>query len=89
MRKKWVSGEGTLTGPLQTVTWDTVTCKHCQHIMHVPHKVSERDNVVGWCSACDSPICMECLKLGTCDVIEKKLVRWEAKDAAIRSYGIK
>lgn len=65
---------------------DTITCGHCQFVVHLPVKGIE--NVVGGCRVCDRMICMHCVDKGTCTPWEEAMAKREAKDAARRSYGI-
>lgn len=66
---------------------DTFTCQHCNHIVIVRPKCDPAD-LGGMCRLCMKMICPKCVDVGTCDPIEKKLERWEARDRALRSYQI-
>lgn len=66
---------------------DTFTCFHCNRIVIVKPKCDPAD-LGGMCRLCDKMICPQCVNLGVCDPIEKKLERAEARDRALRSYGV-
>lgn len=65
---------------------DTFTCQHCNRIVVVKHKCRAED-LGGRCSCCGGLICPSCVGK-SCDRIEKKLAREEARHAALRSYGL-
>ena len=65
--------------------FDTFTCKHCCHVVHV--KVRQRpEDLGGLCKQCMGLICSECVDKG-CTPFEKQLELVEARDRALRSYG--
>lgn len=66
---------------------DTFTCFHCNRIVIVKPKCDPCD-LGGMCRICEKMICPTCVDLGKCDPLEKKLERAEAKDRALRSYGL-
>lgn len=66
---------------------ETFTCQHCNIVVHVKPKCDPYD-LGGMCRLCMKMICPACVDLGICDPMEKKLDRMEARDRALRSYGI-
>jgi len=66
---------------------DTFTCGHCNKIVMVKPKCDPFD-LGGMCRLCEKMICPACVDLGKCDPVEKKLERMEARDRALRSYGV-
>ncbi len=72
-------------GPRQEA--DTFTCCHCNKVVIVKPRCDLND-LGGMCRLCMKMICPICVDLGSCDPFEKKLERIEARDYAIRSYGI-
>lgn len=66
---------------------DTTTCRHCNTVFHVGARQRPED-IGGLCRVCMGIICPKCVGQG-CDVIERKLERWEASYHARRSYGIR
>jgi hypothetical protein len=69
-----------------TVEHDTFTCQHCGRIVVVRHGCSPEE-LGGRCTCCGGLICPDCVGKG-CDHIEKKLERAEAREKALRSYGL-
>jgi hypothetical protein len=67
--------------------WDTFTCCHCNVVVKVMPKCNP-DDLGGMCRLCMKMVCPKCVDTGICDPIEKKLERLEARDRALRSYGI-
>ncbi len=65
---------------------DTFTCAHCNRITHVKPKCDPAD-LGGLCRLCDKPVCPNCVGKG-CTPFEKTLEKWEARDRALRSYGV-
>ncbi len=65
----------------------TFTCHHCCKVVMVKPKCNP-DDLGGMCRLCMKMICPTCVDLGTCDPVEKKLDRAEARDKALRSYGL-
>lgn len=66
---------------------DTFTCHHCNKVVIVKPKCDPYD-LGGMCRLCDKMICPDCVNKGSCDPLEKKLERAEARDRALRSYGV-
>ena len=66
---------------------DTFTCFHCNKVVKVQPKCNP-DDLGGMCRLCMRMICPSCVDVGVCDPIEKKLERMEARDRALRSYGV-
>jgi len=65
---------------------DTYTCEHCNRIVHVkPGAVPE--DLGSMCRRCMRMVCPQCAP-GPCVPFEKKLVAWEARSRALRSYGL-
>jgi hypothetical protein len=64
---------------------DSFSCGHCNRIVHVRPKADPAE-VGGLCKCCMRLICPHCLDTGTCDPIERKLERQEARYHALRSY---
>lgn len=69
-----------------TTELDSFGCKHCGRITHVRARQDPAE-LGGLCKICMGLICSQCVGNG-CDPFEKKLERWEAKEAARRSYGL-
>jgi hypothetical protein len=65
---------------------DTFTCNHCNRVVVVKPKCDPAD-LGGMCRLCMKMICPDCVNIGSCDPMEKKLERIEASDRARRSYG--
>jgi hypothetical protein len=66
---------------------DTFTCHHCQMIVHVAPRCSPSD-LGGHCRICDKLICPACAAKGNCDPWERKMDRFEARQAFLRSAGL-
>jgi hypothetical protein len=66
---------------------DTFTCGHCNAIKHVQPRCDPAD-LGGLCKQCMELVCPRCYAKGTCVPWEKEMLRREAKDAALRSYGL-
>ena len=85
MRKP--QGYGVMFGPDGVIEeHDTRTCAHCNTV----HKIYPRmkpEDMGGLCKICMGLICSRCVDLG-CTPFEKKLEMVEAKDRALRSYGM-
>lgn len=64
---------------------DTFTCKHCCRVVHV--KPAMHDDEFYFCRNCMARICPPCADL-PCIPFEKKLEAAEARDRALRSYGL-
>jgi hypothetical protein len=67
---------------------DTFTCGHCNCIVHVPVK-ADPAVVGGMCKQCMTLICPRCVNKLTCTPWEHAMQIMEAKDAALRSYGLR
>lgn len=66
---------------------DTFSCGHCQKIVFVKPRCDPAD-AGGLCYVCNRHICPSCAGLGRCEVIEKKLERWEEAGRRAREYGL-
>lgn len=65
---------------------DTMTCNHCQRIVHVP--VNNKIEEVGdFCRGCMKVICLRCVGQG-CTPFLKKIEIEEERYHALRSYGL-
>lgn len=64
---------------------DTFSCVHCNTIVHVPAKADV--NFFSICRQCMAPVCKRCAGKG-CVPFLKKLEIVEARDRALRSYGL-
>lgn len=73
-------------GPDGQTVVESFTCGHCNFVTQVPPRMDPAD-MGGFCRMCTRLICAGCASAMTCDVIEKKLERAEARGEAIRSYG--
>ena len=82
-------GHATLIEPDRgkTVERDTVTCGHCQRIVHVAPRCDPAD-IGGLCKICMSLICPRCVKRDGCTPWEKQMEQMEARQDALRSYGL-
>jgi hypothetical protein len=73
------------TGQLGLVENDTITCGHCGALVKVPPMCAPQDMPYAICWGCQRNICAQCdherARTLTCDVIEKKLERWEGESA--------
>jgi hypothetical protein len=65
---------------------DTFTCYHCQRIVHVPVK-GKAEDIGGQCKLCMGLICPRCVGKG-CTPWEKQMEIQEAREDALRSYGL-
>lgn len=72
-------------GARERVT-EAFTCGHCNFVTKVRPMCDPAD-AGGLCKRCMRLICAGCTQKG-CDVIEKKLERAEARQDALRSYGL-
>ena len=77
-------GYSIITGPAPGAgEMDTFTCGHCNRVKFV--KSMERaEDMGGLCKVCMRLICENCLGF-SCDPIEEKLKRWEAKEQFLKS----
>ena len=67
---------------------DSFTCAHCQRVVIVKPRCDPAD-MGGHCRICDKLICKRCVAYGQCVPWEKQMERMEARDAALRSYGLR
>lgn len=65
---------------------DTFTCFHCNRVVRVMPK-ADMDRTGSMCRGCMKMVCARCAGNG-CTPFEKKLEAWEARDRALRSYGL-
>lgn len=65
---------------------DTFTCIHCNAVVHVKPKVP-MDEFGSMCRNCMKMVCPKCAD-GPCVPFEKKLELMEARERALRSYGV-
>lgn len=65
---------------------DSFTCAHCCKVTFVKPKERPED-LGGLCKCCMGLICCHCVDQ-PCDVIEKKLKRWEDQHRVAREYGL-
>lgn len=76
-----------ITDPEFGVTeFDAFTCFHCNSVVKVVPK-ADMDRTGSMCRNCMRMVCARCATMG-CTPFEKKLEAWEARDRALRSYGI-
>ncbi len=80
-----LGGRGVVELREGTFETDTVSCGHCQKVIHVPPRA--HPNFLSMCRICMRPVCEECSAKG-CQPFEKKLEQMEARDIALRSYGV-
>ena len=66
---------------------DTFTCGHCQFLVHVPPKADAAD-LGGLCKQCMRLVCPKCLDKHTCTPWELAIEAMEARQDALRSYGL-
>jgi hypothetical protein len=76
-------------GQKPIVEFATITCGHCGRIVKVDLKAAEPPTER--CYGCGQNICLDCVRerarTMTCDVIEKKLERSEARARFHRAIG--
>lgn len=80
-------GYAVITGPDGVTELRTSTCAHCQHLTHM-HAGQRAADLGGHCRICDKDICGRCVDLGSCTPWEEQMRRMEARQDALRSYGI-
>lgn len=72
------------TGQTAVIERDSITCGHGGEIVLVPPLCKPEDMPYAICWTCRRFICLKCdaerVKTLTCDVIENKIERMEAKD---------
>ena len=90
MRRRTCVGLGYMlaSGPDGTDEADHFTCFHCQKVVFVKPRCDPAD-MGGLCRVCDKLICPACVAKMQCDPWEKQMERMEARDAALRSYGVR
>jgi len=71
---------------LETMEIDTFTCIHCNRVIHVK-PMTPMDEFGSMCRNCMKMVCPACAN-GPCVPFEKKLEAIEARDRALRSYGV-
>jgi hypothetical protein len=78
-------------GQQAVVENDTTTCRHCGCLIKVPPLCKPQDMPYSLCWGCRGNICLKCdgemARTMTCDNIEKKLERAEARDRLRRDIG--
>lgn len=72
--------------PAGTTERDSFTCVHCNRVVHVKPRAS-MDEFGSMCRNCMKMVCPHCAD-GPCVPFEKKLEAAEARDRALRSYGM-
>jgi hypothetical protein len=99
MRRHHAGGYFQIVGP-GACEADTITCRHCQHIVAVkpgsattvyliPHRDGRWTEEPGaFCRSCMGPICLRCHDAGTCTPFERKLEAMEARGRFLRSIGL-
>ena len=65
---------------------DTFSCCHCNRVVHVKPRQRPED-LGGLCKQCMGLECSDCVDKG-CIPYMKKLEMVEARDRALRSYGV-
>lgn len=65
---------------------DTFSCVHCNRIVHIKAG-APMDEFGSMCRNCMKMVCPKCAD-GSCLPFEKKLEMAEARDRALRSYGV-
>ena len=79
-------GTAIITDPdaaVMTTECDTITCCHCQRVVHVKPGVAAAD-AGGFCRLCFKPTCGPCADLGSCTPFEAKLERMEGRRVFLR-----
>ena len=71
----------------QTREVESFTCGHCNFVTKIKPRCDPAD-AGGLCKRCMRLICKGCAGAMRCDPIEKKLERAEARQEALRSYGL-
>lgn len=71
---------------------DTYSCGHCNRVTTVRPRTDAAD-VGALCKKCMKVVCRQCVNLGrkynlTCDPLEAKLERSEARDRLRRAVGV-
>lgn len=80
-------GLATTTDPDGVVECDTFRCGHCQKIVLVKPK-SDPAAAGGLCKICMRLTCPRCTDKGHCKTWEDKMFEEEAREIALRSYGL-
>jgi hypothetical protein len=80
-------GYAVITEPDRVTEIDTFSCRHCQHIVHVPPR-QDPQKIGGFCYGCGGMVCEQCAGKRTCDPIEAQIERALNSYEARRSYGL-
>jgi hypothetical protein len=64
--------------------WDTITCAHCNSIVHVKPRTDPAD-IGGLCKQCMGLICRRCVR-GACAPFLKRLDDMEARERFRRAF---
>jgi len=81
-------GLAIVQSPEGTAECDTYTCAHCQLIREVPTGQSPMDTGGKLCLTCMKLICHKQACHERCIPWQKSMEAAEAKDRALRSYGV-
>ena len=77
-------------GQQAIVEYATITCSHCSRVVQIDFGAAEPPTEL--CHGCGRNICRDCVRERArtmkCDVIEKKLERWEASNRFARDLGL-
>lgn len=76
---------GIAISPEGVKEWDTLTCCHCQRIIHI---VPKEPIPGGFCVKCNKNTCEACHQVGTCRPFEKWLDEVEKKASRESRLGI-
>jgi len=66
---------------------DGFICGHCRKMVTVK-PFTDPVQANGFCSTCMSVVCRECSAKQTCTPWEREMEQYEARQAALRSYGL-
>lgn len=93
-------GYVTVFGDFQTKEYDTITCCHCNWVIHVkPGSASTVylipqlegppvEEMGAMCRQCDKPVCLRCHDLGTCTPLMRRIEAMEGDRLAIARLGM-
>lgn len=81
-----LDGYAFVVDPEKLQEFDTLTCAHCQFVMHI-QKRAEADQLGGFCRMCMKHICGRCANKG-CTPFEKKLDEYERKSRLHQAIGL-
>ncbi len=84
---KPLDGYATVVGPDDSKEFDTISCAHCQFVMHIA-KRAEADQLGGFCRMCMKHICGRCADEGSCRPFEKKLDEYERRMRLHQELGL-